>query len=127
MSCNCEKCCRNVFRKTTSITSLGNINLIVNNVPSPLTNGQVLKLCIAQCIPEANPPKQVVIVANGTNFALVDNHGNGVYSDQLRSRKVYYLEYATTLNSWVVRRCELCCTKHVFPPVTIPPIDSEVP
>lgn len=117
MNCN-KSCfqCKN-FYKTTSVTASTSLVLNIQNVPTPLTNNQRFCICIAQAIPATSSILPVAVNVGSATYSVIVNNANNLYSDQIKTRNVYCLEFATDTKCFTVKSCNLCKTKFVFPTV----------
>lgn len=108
------------FVKSTAVTVVGT-NLRISIPNQVIRNRQQLCIAVCQSIPDTITQDQVVqISVNGTNFSLINECGNYIYADQIKSRKVLRLYFATdTLVASVKRAC-LCPTSHGFPVIPVP-------
>lgn len=108
------------FTKSTSIALSGStLTITIPNVK--ITNKCGLCIALAQCIPDTvTQDTTVVIAVNGTTFQLINTCGNNVYGDQLRSRRVLHVTFATDTKIAMVSNSRLCKTEHSFPVIPVP-------
>lgn len=118
MACMYAPCamCSN-FVKSTSIALNGTTNMIITIPATTYQNGDKLCLCLTQAIPAVtgNPVPVVLQFAGSTStsYPLVNHCGNVVYSDQLRTRRIYNLSVASSNTSFMVHS-RLCPTSATF-------------
>lgn len=114
----------NVARVLTAITSEANDIDIV--VPSrTIYNGQCEKLLIQQAIPVSTNGNAVPVklTIGDASVLLLDRCGNAVFSDQLKSRKIYDIRFHTTALTATILCSIPNCTSGVntvFNPATPP-------
>lgn len=113
-NCRCRNCCNLVC--STSIEVTTGSQVVINVPPMTLNNGQTICLVLCQSFAATTEP---VIVVDGSNkLPLLRCDGNQVRGEQLRARRKYKLQVATTPASLIVRSNNLCQTCFVQPQIT---------
>lgn len=123
MSCVYSPCsCCNRLVKSTSVAANGTTNIVVTIPATTYQNGERICLCITQAIPTTTTPLPVVIQfegATGTSYPLINRCGNPVFSDQLRTRRLYHLRVAGSSANFMV--CDrLCPTAMSYASISAP-------
>lgn len=121
MSC----CCNQINYKSTAIAVAdGNMNISVNSTNVP-NNLECATLVICQTIPTQATPIPVQITIGATNYPVFTKAGNKLMSDQIRTRRRYFMVFGNNPNHFSVMNCEtLCHTSFVpTPAVVISDID----
>ena len=119
MNCNCT----NILASTSITSEANNIDIVV---PSrTIYNGQCEKLLIQQAIPVSTNGNAVPVklTIGDASVLLLDRCGNAVFSDQLKSRKIYDIRFHTTALTATILCSIPNCTSGVntvFNPATPP-------
>ena len=110
MNCNCT----NILASTSITSEANDIDIVV---PSrTIYNGQCEKLLIQHAVP-------VKLTIGDASVLLLDRCGNAVFSDQLKSRKIYDIRFHTTALTATILCSIPNCTSGVntvFNPATPP-------
>lgn len=119
--CKCD--CVNILSSTSVTSSATNVTIVVP--ARTIYNNQCEKLLIQQAIPTSSSGTAVpVLLTIGTaTLQLVDRCGNAVFSDQLKSRKIYDIRFHTTALTATILCSIPNCTSGVntvFNPATPP-------
>lgn len=112
-NCKCQNCCN--FVCSTAITVTTGTSMVITIPTMTLNNGQTLCLCLAQSFASTNEP--VSVTDGNITLPLLRCDGNQVRGGQLRARRKYKLQVATTPQSLIVRSCNLCPTCYVQPQI----------
>lgn len=113
-NCKCQNCCNLVCSTAINVTT--GTSVVITIPTMTLNNGQIICLCLAQSFAATTEP---VSVSDGTNtLPLLRCDGNQVRGEQLRARRKYKLQVATTPESLIVRSNNLCKTCFVQPQIT---------
>lgn len=119
MACinNCQLCPNLIVSTAVAVVN----NQLEITIPATTFNNlQKICLVIAQTLPATTGPLPVVIV-DGANTTLISLHnrcGVPIYSDQIRTRRIYKAHIVTAVPSAVVKSNNLCPTAFVAPQVT---------
>lgn len=119
------RCC-NCRNRTLSTAIAATATELVITIPAnTYYNHNKLCLVLAQAIPEITGLPLPVVIQIGTDtttYPLRDGCGNNIYSDQLRSRRIYQLIVNTESQTFVFRGRRRClpCTRFVST-TTLPP------
>lgn len=123
MACNIFNgkcgCCRNLIPIVSAKITAG---VLILNIPAgTYRNNQEVCLLISQDLPVSATPIPVAITIGSTvtQYLLVNKCGNGVYSDQIRSRRLYCTSVKTDTKMFKYNGCRnLPCTSFVFGAIT---------
>lgn len=123
MNCKISKGCNvcNHLIPITSATITGG-KLVLNIPTGTYQNNQRVCLLISQALPVSNTPIPVVITTGTSTiqYLLIDKCGNNIYSDQIRSRRIYCTSFKSDTKLFKYIGCSpLCPTGFIFVPVTI--------
>lgn len=116
MTCmqNCQLC-KNLIVSTAA--AIGSSALTIT-IPATVLNDNDKKcLVIAQSF-TASTPLPAIIADGSATIALTNRCGKPVYSDQLRTRRIYKIRLNTAVPSAVVESCNLCPTSFTAPQIT---------
>lgn len=112
--CN-NKCCgcsKLLFAGTvTASTTAVTITLPAQSI----CNDEKLCFIVTTTIPVASPPLPVIISVGTSQYKMINQSGNFVYSDQLKSRRIYCVSLKTDSLLAKNIRCNLCPTSKDFP------------
>lgn len=122
MACNTFKGKCNVCKNLIPITKVGiEKDYLVLKIPNgTYENNQQLCLLITQKLPIPNNilPIRIQIGNNTTSYFLLNKNGNLVYSDQIRTRRVYGVSVKTDSNVLKYNGFyDLPCTRFNFQPL----------
>lgn len=124
MACNIKrKCCNCKHFVVVSTTTITGGKLILNIPTATYTNGEEVCLFISPTLPvSATPIPVVVTIGTGTTqYPLINKCGNNVYSDQIKTRCIYYTSVRTDTKLFKYNGCKnLPCTSFVFPVIPVP-------
>lgn len=115
--CNqrCQTCC--CFTCSQSIVVTTGSQVLITIPAQTLNNRQRICLCLAQNFAATTEP---VFLQVGTNkLPLLRSDGNQVRGGQLRTRRKYTLQIATTPASAIVRSNNLCPICFVQPQIPL--------
>ena len=118
MNMNCNKNCQvcpNLVASTAVTVTASAMQITIPTMA--LNDNRRICLVIANNFASASPlPVQLV---DGTStIELLNRYGKPVYSDQLRTRKIYKLRINTAAPNAIVTSCNLFCTAAVSPQIT---------
>lgn len=123
--CNNQcNCCNNLLY-TSSITSTPTA-VSINFPEQSVCNNDKICFVITTTIPVSATPLPVSLAFGGTVFKLVNQYSNYVYSDQLRSRKVYCVSLKTDSLLAKNLKCNLCPTAFDLPCLPATPAPAVV-
>lgn len=115
MANNRCRCCKNIIRvTTTSIVTDG--NTVTLNLPQlALNNGDKIRVCIAQNLPNSVLPLQLQFL-NIPILKVIRRCGKAVISDQVRVNRFYDFIIGTDARvAVIINSCDLCCTNYNYP------------
>lgn len=118
-NCKCQ-CCNNLVLTTAVTRTTDNVTLTIP--AGTYANGRELCICIAQTIPTAADnsivPVVIQIGTDATTYPLLNRNSYLVYSDQIRSRRIYCTKVIadTEFGAFSYNGvCKLPCSKFVLP------------
>ena len=88
-------CQRQFIKVTEAAVSGGTLVLATNVTGKTYENGERIVFCICTTIPASATIVPVEITINGVNIPILDNLGNTLQSDQIRSRQPYVAVWGT--------------------------------
>lgn len=123
--CNCNCDCNSGILFTSTVAITGG-NLVVTLPAQAVCNNKCVSFVITTAIPSAVPPVPVVIAVGTTQYKMINHCANAVYSDQLRSRRVYSVRLKTDTLLATNQKKNLLCTVADIPciPATTAPAPS---
>lgn len=125
--CN-NRCCEcNKLLYTGTVTS--STTAVTITLPAQsICNNEKLCFVITTSIPVATTPLPIIISVGTSQYKMINQSGNYVYSDQLKSRRVYCVSMKTDSLLAKNLRCNLCPTTKDFPcvPATSTAVATQV-
>lgn len=115
--CN-NRCCEcNKLLYTGTVTSSPTAVTITLPAQS-ICNNEKLCFVVTTNIPVATAPLPIIISVGTSQYKMINQSGNYVYSDQLKSRRVYCISMKTDsllaknlrCNLWYTRELKTCWT-----------------
>lgn len=117
MTCNCVKELRASAydAAATAFTITAVPACACNGAITQLFNGQRFRLITCLAFPAVTTLVPVYIEINGTSYPVLDENGNTLMSDQVRSRRCYNLLFGTNPVHFILKQCS--CPSQATPSV----------
>lgn len=116
MFCKCNRnCCgcKELIYTGTVASTASNVTI---TLPSQsVCNNECLCFVVTTSIPVTTNPLPVQIIVGTTTYNMINNCSNAVYSDQIKSRKVYCVSLKTDTLLAKNMKCNLCPTSVDIP------------
>lgn len=106
--CNC---CNSFYKVSSATSDTTNLTLAFNPAVSA-NDKQRFWFAICTTLPNLTAPLPVQLTVNGTTVPLLDKYGNVVYSNTLKTRKIYKGYYGSETTAHVIALntpCDCCC------------------
>lgn len=113
-NCKCQNCCKLICSTSVQVTT--GSQMVINIPERTFNDGEIVCLVICQSFASTTEP--VIVVDGTTKLPLLRCDGNQVRGEQLRARRKYKLQVATTPEGLIVRSCNLCPTCYIQPQIT---------
>lgn len=124
MFCNCNgNCCGCKDLIYTGTVASTSSNVTITLPSQSMCNNECLCFVITANIPATTSPLPVQIIVGNTTYNMINKCSNYVYSDQIKSRKVYCVALKTDTLLAKNMKCNLCPTSVDIPclPATTAP------
>lgn len=112
---NCN-CCDQINYATVTV---GTTNITINIPAQNICNNKNICFVITSNF-AVTKPLPVFMSVGTTSFRVINKNGNFVYSDQLRTRRLYSVSLKTDTLLAQNQKCNLCKTQAVLPCVAAP-------